>query len=77
LISISNDYSIRKLGSGKWKNIQRLNYLLFGLVLIHTLLYAFVENRPFGMFAFSLLALGATVVIQAAGIYKYRQLRLK
>lgn len=39
LLSISNDVSLRTLGPVRWKSIQRLNYLLAALVVVHGALY--------------------------------------
>jgi len=39
LIIISNDYFLKKLNPVRWKNIQRLSYLMFILTLIHCYFY--------------------------------------
>jgi DMSO/TMAO reductase YedYZ heme-binding membrane subunit len=39
LIIISNDYLLNKLNPTKWKNIQRLSYLMFTLIIIHCYFY--------------------------------------
>lgn len=39
LIIISNDYFLGKLKSVKWKNLQRLTYLIFILVISHCVFY--------------------------------------
>jgi len=44
LLAISNDLALRKLGPGPWKRIQRLNYVLFGLVVAHGVLYLAVDK---------------------------------
>lgn len=46
LLALSNNVSIRKLGSMKWKNIQRFNYASFPLVVGHGFIYHLLENRP-------------------------------
>ena len=45
LIIISNNYSLRKLKASRWKNLQRLSYLMFILVLIHAILYSIVSDH--------------------------------
>jgi sulfoxide reductase heme-binding subunit YedZ len=45
LLLLSNDASMRKLGSSKWKNYQRWNYGLFALVIAHGILYQVIEKR--------------------------------
>ncbi len=39
LLAISNDYSLRKLKAVKWKNLQRFTYLMFVLVILHSIFY--------------------------------------
>ena len=39
LLIISNDYFLGRLKAAKWKNIQRLTYLMFILVIAHSILY--------------------------------------
>ena len=39
LLIISNDYFLGKLNAVKWKNLQRLTYLMFILVIAHSIFY--------------------------------------
>jgi len=39
LLAISSDTALRKLKARRWKNLQRLNYALFALVLAHAIFY--------------------------------------
>jgi sulfoxide reductase heme-binding subunit YedZ len=39
LLAISNDLSLRKFRALKWKNLQRLSYFMFILIVIHSILY--------------------------------------
>ncbi|MEX2594117.1 MAG: hypothetical protein WD426_15190 [Anditalea sp.] len=39
LLAISNDYSLRKLKAGKWKNLQRFTYLMFVFAILHSIFY--------------------------------------
>jgi methionine sulfoxide reductase heme-binding subunit len=39
LIITSNDYSLKKLGPDRWKNLQRFSYPMFILILIHCYFY--------------------------------------
>jgi sulfoxide reductase heme-binding subunit YedZ len=39
LLAISSDAALRKLKARHWKNLQRLNYALFGLVIAHAIFY--------------------------------------
>ena len=45
LLLLSNDLSLQWLKTKRWKNIQRWNYLLFALVLIHGILFQIIEKR--------------------------------
>lgn len=45
LLLLSNDLSLKWLRPRRWKNIQRWNYLLFGLVLMHGIMYQIIEKR--------------------------------
>lgn len=77
LLAISNDFALRKLGAKKWKNLQRLNYVFFAFVFVHSVIYAAIEKRPLPMFAFTLLLFGLTVALQIFGIKKHRSLQDK
>jgi len=39
LLAISNDYSLRKLKTAKWKNLQRLSYLMFVFAIVHSIYF--------------------------------------
>ncbi len=45
LLLLSNDLSLQWLKTKLWKNIQRWNYLLFALILIHAVLFQIIEKR--------------------------------
>lgn len=45
LLILSNNFLLKKIGAMRWKNIQRLNYLLFLLVIIHGFIYQLLEKR--------------------------------
>ena len=72
LLGTSNDYSIRRLGRKRWKMLQRVNYLFFVLVMLHGLIYLWVENRivPYALVLF-LIALSVSL-IQLAGFRRVR-----
>jgi len=77
LLAISNDFALKKLGANRWKNLQRLNYLFFALVLAHSVVYAAIEKRPLPLFALTLLLFCLTVALQILGILKYRSFQTK
>jgi methionine sulfoxide reductase heme-binding subunit len=39
LLAVSSDAALRKLKAKRWKNLQRLNYALFTLVIVHAIFY--------------------------------------
>jgi len=45
LLAISNDLSLRRLGTKKWKSLQRYTYAAAGLTVIHGVTYQHVEKR--------------------------------
>lgn len=62
LLALSNDWSLRRLGAPKWKNLQRWNYAGFGLIALHSVIYQVIETRalPFP------IVLGATLALVVA-----------
>lgn len=74
LLAISNDISLKKLGNKRWKNLQRFNYLFFGFVFLHSIIYALIEKRPLPLFALTLLLFGLTIALQVYGFFKHRSL---
>lgn len=72
LLILSNNLSLRALGTRSWKSIQRWAYLAFGLTVAHGIAYQLIEKRhlPWVVF-FSLLAIVA-VGIQLAGFFHVR-----
>jgi sulfoxide reductase heme-binding subunit YedZ len=45
LLIISNDYFLGKLMAVKWKNLQRFTYLMFLLVIAHSIFYRLNANK--------------------------------
>lgn len=77
LLATSNDFSIRLLGKNRWKNFQRLNYLFFCFVGLHSAIYLVVEKRLVPYIAV-LGLLGAWVVaVQWTGFRRQRRERIR
>lgn len=81
LAVISSDYALKRIGPGLWKNVQRLNYLVFILVFAHFVLGPNSVSTVFGgqtfvnlAEVFALLMGVATVVLQFAGFLTKRQM---
>jgi methionine sulfoxide reductase heme-binding subunit len=67
LVGLSNNGALRRLGLRRWKTLQRLSYLAFGLAALHGLLYQGVEQRDaFIRVVFIAIILGV-VVLQVLG----------
>lgn len=46
LLAISNDLSLRRLGTQKWKSLQRWTYAAVLLTILHAVAFQRVEKRP-------------------------------
>jgi sulfoxide reductase heme-binding subunit YedZ len=73
LLALSNDASLRLLGSRRWKFLQRWNYAAIFLVVLHSLGYQITENRqlPY-LFLFSVIV-GAVLIIQFLGFRRQKR----
>lgn len=74
LLALSNDVSLRRLKVRRWKSLQRWNYGLMALVVLHGAAYQIIEKRQPGFVALLALLVVATVGAQAAG-FRRRRLR--
>lgn len=72
LLAISSDFALRKLKARHWKNLQRLNYALFALVIAHAIFYGALLRVT----SISTLLLGLIVIAvfigQAVGVWLWR-----
>jgi sulfoxide reductase heme-binding subunit YedZ len=73
LLALSSDAALRKLKAKNWKRLQRVNYVLFVLVIAHAVFYGALlrTNSPYTLLL--LLSVVAVVVGQAIGIWLYRR----
>lgn len=70
LLALSNDISIRRLRWERWKALQHWNYVLFGLIVVHGMLYQWIEKRLTPYLAL-LVVVGASVMLgQSAGYWR-------
>ena len=72
LFATSNDYSLRVLGTPRWKRLQRWNYAVFGLAAVHAAAYQTSEKQSFPFVVTLLVCIGLTIVLQAAGFVRRR-----
>jgi sulfoxide reductase heme-binding subunit YedZ len=66
LLATSNDYSIAKLKTRNWKNIQRLTYLMFILAIVHVIYYRL--NNFDLIYYFYMPMISVVLIFQAVGI---------
>jgi methionine sulfoxide reductase heme-binding subunit len=73
LLAISSDFALRKLKARRWKNLQRLNYALFALVIAHAIYYGALLRVT----SISTILLGLIVSLvfigQMVGIWLWRR----
>jgi len=72
LLALSNNLSIRKLGTQKWKSLQRWNYVNFLLIILHGAAYQFLEKRSMAWVALFSVMLSTVGLFQAGGYFKVR-----
>ncbi|MHB8503211.1 MAG: hypothetical protein ACYDCG_17200 [Candidatus Acidiferrales bacterium] len=75
LLALSNDVSLRTLGVGRWKSLQRWAYAALVLTAAHAIAYQRVEQRilPFQLVLYILLVI--VLALQIAAALKSRQNR--
>ncbi len=66
LAAISNDRSLRRLGTTQWRRIQRWSYLILALTIVHGALYQVLEKRCALLVVVFLLVAGSAVALQLA-----------
>jgi sulfoxide reductase heme-binding subunit YedZ len=72
LLALSNNLSLRRLGTRRWKRLQRWNYASFALVAVHAIVYQLLEKRELlyiGLFGTMVLMV---ISIQLAGFRRMR-----
>jgi sulfoxide reductase heme-binding subunit YedZ len=73
LLALSNDWSLRALGTPRWKSLQRWTYGAFVLTLAHSILFQYVEKRRMPWVLFFAAAALATLVVQSLGYLQKRR----
>jgi sulfoxide reductase heme-binding subunit YedZ len=73
LFATSNDWYLRRLGTQKWKTIQRWNYVCFTLTGAHTLGYQIMEKQQSPFITSAVICLLVTVILQASGFVMSRR----
>ena len=73
LVAISNDISLRMLGTRKWKSWQRWTYATAFLTVLHGALFQLIEKRQTAWVCIFAIVTLTTLGIQAAGFFKVRR----
>lgn len=73
LLAISTDRSIRELKAKRWKNLQRLNYALFALVVLHAFFYGALLRATSPFTLVLIVTVIAVLVGQLVGIWLWRR----
>ena len=73
LLATSSDYALRAMGTPRWKQLQRYNYALFALTILHALAYQFIEKQKFPFVSIVATSIVATIVLQALGYRRRKQ----
>jgi len=73
LLATSTTRAVRELRPARWKSMQRLNYTVFGLLLLHATSYGALQ-RTSSPFTILLFCIAATVMLgQLMGIWLWRR----
>ena len=67
LLTLSNDLSLRRLGSRRWKTLQRANYVGMVLIVVHGIAYQVMEKRKAYFVAVFVLQVMIAIAWQWAG----------
>ena len=70
LLATSNNYSLRALGTPRWKQLQRWNYLAFALAGAHAIGYQINEKQQTPFVATVVISIAITLVLQAIGFQR-------
>jgi sulfoxide reductase heme-binding subunit YedZ len=73
LLVLSTDHYLRELKSRRWKDLQRLNYTLFGLVVLHAVYYGALRRMTSPFTRLLIITVIAVLVGQTVGIWLWRR----
>lgn len=75
LAAISNDRSLRTLGTRRWRAVQRWAYVVLGLTIAHGALYQVLEKQRVMLVGVFVLIAVSVVGVQLAGRRQFRAVR--
>jgi methionine sulfoxide reductase heme-binding subunit len=70
LLATSNDLSLRRFGTRKWKQLQRWNYAVFALVAMHSFAFQGVEKQKLQWVSAVAACVVAAIALQIAGVVR-------
>ncbi len=73
LLALSNDLSLRRLGTRRWKLLHRSNYFYFLFTVLHAVAFQFVQIRRLPLLGLLGLTVAATVTVQLTGFSRVRR----
>lgn len=73
LMVLSNNWFLKALKGKRWKTMQRFNYLLFGVALVHTFTQQVNNARSYWLIVAVIAGTAAVMVGQFTGFVIYRQ----
>jgi sulfoxide reductase heme-binding subunit YedZ len=73
LLVISTNRSVRELKAERWKSLQRLNYTLFALVVLHAVFYGALLRMTSPFTLLLIFTVISVFVGQTVGIWLYRR----
>jgi sulfoxide reductase heme-binding subunit YedZ len=73
LLAISNDASLRRLGTTRWKRLQRWSYAAALLTLVHGVVFQVIEKRRLPYVLAFAGACAVATLLQAAGFRRMRR----
>jgi methionine sulfoxide reductase heme-binding subunit len=73
LLVLSTDQSLRELKAKRWKDLQRLNYTLFVLVIFHAIFYGALQRITSPFTRVLLVTVAVVLVGQATGIWLWQR----
>ena len=72
LLAMSNDFSLRALGTPRWKQLQRWNYAAFALAAVHSFAYQRIEKQHLPFVLTVAICIAVALVLQVVGITSRR-----
>ncbi len=78
LFVTSNDWSLRRLGTPRWKQLQRWNYLCFALSAAHAIGYQVQEKQESAFIVTAATCIAITLILQSVGYaLRHREVSLR